>query len=84
MLANGPYFLLELCDPIPRGLDEELFQHRLAGRQPILTHVEREQTFQRSPEMLHRLVSQGALCQINAESLLGRPAALPRRAHASS
>lgn len=72
VIGRGPYFLLELCDPLPRGLDQALFQLRLQGHHPILAHVERERTFQTQPEVLHRLVAQGALCQVTAMSVAGR------------
>ena len=72
LLAAGPYFLLELSDPPPPRFEHELFEMRLRGYHPILAHVERERTFQQSPELLHRLVSQGALCQVTAMSVTGR------------
>jgi len=70
-LGGSRFVLLELPDPPPLALEEELFRFRLAGFLPILAHVERYRFVQASQDLILRLVAQGALCQVTAMSLTG-------------
>jgi len=69
LVAGGPYMLLELYDPLPPAIEQELFHYRLRGLQVVLAHVERVRAFRGNPDLLARLVSQGACAQITAQSL---------------
>lgn len=53
-------------------IEQLLYQLRLKGLRITLGHPERSPEFQRDPESLRRLVDQGILLQVNAESLLGQ------------
>ncbi|MGI4853855.1 MAG: tyrosine-protein phosphatase [Janthinobacterium lividum] len=66
------YLLVELPDfNIPTRLDEVLYNLRVAGLTPILTHPERNGTLQRSPERLTDWIKSGLLVQVTAGSVLG-------------
>lgn len=66
------YLLVELPDfNIPTRLDEVLYNLRVAGLTPILTHPERNGTLQRSPERLDNWIKDGLLVQVTAGSVLG-------------
>jgi protein-tyrosine phosphatase len=79
-LINGTnYFLLELpSTTIPVGLRQFVFDLRLMGVCPIVTHPERNSAIQEHEERLQELISGGALVQITAMSLTGEfgPAAM--------
>jgi len=70
---NGKgYLMLELPDyGIPRGLDEVMYDLRLAGLTPVLTHPERNATLQRSTDLLKNWLRSGLLLQITANSVTG-------------
>lgn len=68
----GKYLLLELPSlSIPSGVREEIFQLRIHGITPIITHPERNQVIIRDPLVLEEMVSMGALAQLTAMSLTG-------------
>lgn len=52
-------------------IEQLLYQLRLHGLRITLGHPERSPEFQRDPEPLRRLVDQGVLLQVNADSMLG-------------
>jgi len=52
-------------------IEQLLYQLRVHGLRITLGHPERSPDFQRDPEQLRRLVDQGVLLQVNADSLLG-------------
>jgi protein-tyrosine phosphatase len=52
-------------------IEQLLYQLRLHGLRVTLGHPERSLEFQRDPEQLRRVVDQGVLLQVNADSLLG-------------
>ena len=77
-LNNTEYLLIELPDHgIPATLDNTLYELRLAGMTPILTHPERNLTLQRNQQMLAGWLRNGLLVQITANSVtggMGKPA----------
>ena len=54
-------------------LDALLYELRARGLRITLAHPERNPEFQRQPDRLSRLVDQGVLVQVNADTLLGDP-----------
>ena len=70
---NGfEYLLIELPDfSISPNLQETLYELRLQGLTPILTHPERNPTLQRDPDRLLPWLRDGLLCQVTAGSVLG-------------
>lgn len=72
-INGGPYLLIELSDiAIPARIDELLYQMRVAGLIPILTHPERNSTLQRSRERLREWMKADLLVQVTANSLTGQ------------
>lgn len=72
-INNGPYLLIELSDTgIPARIDEVLYQMRVAGLIPILTHPERNSTLQRSRGRLRDWMRADMLVQVTANSLTGQ------------
>jgi protein-tyrosine phosphatase len=72
-IDNGrKYLLLELpSQSVPPGVKEEVFQLRIHGITPIITHPERNPSLSRDRELLRELVEMGALAQVTAMSLTG-------------
>ena len=69
---NGSrYFLLELPDLLPPHLDEFVFDAKLKGYVPIVTHPERNYTLLASPRRSELLREAGALLQVTAMSITG-------------
>ncbi len=70
---GGSYLLLELpTRHLPAGVEDLIYQLRLASVTPIIAHPERILPFQEDPERFARLVELGALGQLTAGSLLGQ------------
>jgi protein-tyrosine phosphatase len=72
-LGGGPYLLVEA--PLsPTAGDFEVFLNERSGpdRRYVLAHPERSPTLQRDPERLKRLVLDGTVVSITANSLSGR------------
>jgi len=71
---NGhEYLLIELPDHgISPNLGNTLYDLRLAGMVPILTHPERNPTLQRNPALLEDWLRNGLLVQITTSSVLGQ------------
>jgi protein-tyrosine phosphatase len=66
------YLLIELPDiGIPNTMDTILYNMRVDGITPILTHPERNATLQRTPEKLTEWVANGLLLQVTAGSATG-------------
>ena len=66
------YLLIELPDfNIPTRTEEVLYNLRVAGLTPILTHPERNQTLQRTPKRLQEWITSGLLVQVTAGSVVG-------------
>lgn len=69
-LANSQYLLIELpFTEVPFYMEELVFQLKLKGLTPILAHPERTSAIQEQFERLERLVAQGCLIQVNAQSI---------------
>ncbi len=68
---TGRHVLIELpLGEIPAGTDRLVYDLRLEGITPIIAHPERSLTRPRQLQEIDGLVSQGALMQVNAGSLL--------------
>ncbi|MES2392355.1 MAG: CpsB/CapC family capsule biosynthesis tyrosine phosphatase, partial [Acidobacteriota bacterium] len=66
------YLLIELHDyAVSPNLGETLYELRVAGMTPILTHPERNPMLQRDPERLIDWMRNGLLTQVTAGSVLG-------------
>lgn len=78
---NGmPYLLVEFGEFfIPEQIDRVFYEIECAGLTPILTHPERNPIFQRKPDLLHRWVTRGCLCQVTAQSYTGGFGSAPKR-----
>ncbi len=64
--------MIELPDVgIPNRIDEVLYQMRIDGLTPILTHPERNATIQRSRSRLREWMQNGLLLQVTAGSVTG-------------
>ena len=72
--VNGrDYLLIELPDfSISPNLQETLYELRLGGLIPILTHPERNPTLQRDLDRIIPWLRDGLLCQVTASSVLGQ------------
>jgi protein-tyrosine phosphatase len=67
------YLLIELPDiGLPARVQEILYNMRLDGQTPILTHPERNATLQRTPEKLRPWLQSDLLLQVTAGSVTGR------------
>ena len=71
-INNSRYFLLELPDLIPPHLDDFLFETRLKGFVPVITHPERNYSLLSSPEKIEAIRDAGALFQLTAMSVTGK------------
>lgn len=70
--GNGRYLLVEFPPQIiPPGANDVLFQLRLKGMTPIITHPERNLAIQHRLEILQDLVASGCLVQVTAMSITG-------------
>jgi len=69
---NGRYLLIEFpFQTIPEHAKEAVFQLRLAGLTPVITHPERQAVFQYAPERLKEWVDMGCLVQVTGMSITG-------------
>ncbi len=79
-INNGPYLLIELSDTgIPQRLDELIYELRVAGMVPILTHPERNLILQRSRFRLREWMKSDMLVQVTANSVTGEFGKLAER-----
>jgi protein-tyrosine phosphatase len=71
-LNGSRYLLLELWNSawIPET-ERVVFELRALGIVPIIAHPERYRSIQQQPDLLLKLLEQGALAQLTAASLLG-------------
>lgn len=71
-LNDSKYLLLELpSDHMPQYTENLIFDIQRAGLTPIIAHPERNRDIYADPNLLHGLVSRGALAQLTAGSLTG-------------
>lgn len=72
-VANSKYILLELPhNHVPNYLISLLFEFTIRGLVPVIAHPERNKEIGERPELLEEWISQGALCQLTAHSLIGQ------------
>lgn len=73
-LGGGPWLLLECpLSPVAAGVEAGINALKSRGHEKILlAHPERVPAFQRDPEMLRRLVFNGALTSMTAGAFAGR------------
>ena len=66
------YILLEFPpQTIPSGIKDEIFNLKVHGMTPIITHPERHPLLHHNMDILYELVRMGALCQMTAMSISG-------------
>jgi len=70
-INNSRYFLLELPDLIPPRIEDFIFEAKIKGYVPIITHPERNYSLLSSPEKTGTLRESGALFQLTAMSITG-------------
>lgn len=70
-INNSSYFLLELPDLIPPHVNDFLFEARVRGFVPVITHPERNHSLISFPEKIKALKDAGALIQLTAMSVTG-------------
>lgn len=70
-INNSRYFLLELPDLIPPHLDDFIFEAKIKGYVPIITHPERNFSLLSAFEKADLLKESGALFQLTAMSITG-------------
>ncbi|MEE8423956.1 MAG: CpsB/CapC family capsule biosynthesis tyrosine phosphatase [Thermodesulfobacteriota bacterium] len=71
-INNKNYILLELPhELLPPNLENLIFNMKVMGITPIITHVERTLWIKRKFEELKKLIQKGALLQITAMSITG-------------
>ena len=79
--GQGKYLLLELPPgPLPRVMEQVVFQLQLLGITPIIAHPERCWEWWEDPASLAAIIERGALAQVTAESLVGGAGPELRRA----
>ncbi|AKQ75121.1 CpsB/CapC family capsule biosynthesis tyrosine phosphatase [Bacillus licheniformis] len=72
-LAGTKYLLIELpYHHVPRYAEKVLFDLQLNGYIPIIAHPERNLELMENPDLLYRLVKNGACAQLTCSSLAGR------------
>lgn len=72
-INGGRYLLVELAETsIPAKLSEILFQMRVAGIIPIITHPERNPLLLSQAARLYEWICEGCLIQVTGASLAGR------------
>lgn len=72
-LNQKNYLLVEFADfAIPPSSDEALYNLKLQGLHPIITHPERNGLIRHQPEKLWKWMRQGCYLQVTAQSLTGR------------
>ncbi len=66
------YILLEFPpQTIPSGIKDEVFNLKVHGITPIITHPERHPLLHHNMDILYELVRMGAMCQMTAMSISG-------------
>jgi len=71
-INNSRYFLLELPDLIPPHLDDFLFETKLKGYVPVITHPERNYGLLSAYEKIDLIRDAGMLFQLTAMSVTGK------------
>lgn len=69
---GGKYLLIEFPhDTVPEWAKDELFELKISGITPIITHPERNLELQRKPNMVYDFIMMGCLVQVTASSITG-------------
>ncbi|MFP4088070.1 MAG: tyrosine-protein phosphatase, partial [Desulfobacteraceae bacterium] len=69
---QGKYILIELpSHSVPGRVEDELFELKINGITPIITHPERNPMIQKDPDLLYQWIQKGALAQVTAMSVIG-------------
>ncbi len=72
-INGNSYILVELPFTLyPDYAEEVLFKLQLQGYTPVIAHPERQDSIQRDPGIMERLVERNILGQVTATSLVGR------------
>lgn len=72
-LNDSDYVLLELQPGMnERSIVNAVYEMVRCGFTPILAHVERYEVFRKKKELTDRVIDNGALIQLNAESVMGQ------------
>lgn len=70
--GDKKYLLLELpFHTVPSQLGDEIFNLKVRGITPIITHPERNLVIQKNSSVLSKAIGLGALCQVTASSITG-------------
>ncbi|WP_071392648.1 tyrosine-protein phosphatase [Bacillus tuaregi] len=71
-LAESSYLFIEFPSAhVPRYAERMLFDLQTEGLTPIIVHPERNQEIIENPDLLYKLVNNGALSQVTAGSVCG-------------
>lgn len=71
--CTDKYIFIEFpANHVPRYAEKMLYELRVKGITPIIVHPERNTEIIERPEVLYKLVNQGALAQITAGSVTGK------------
>jgi len=80
---NMKYILLELPSyTVPPRVKDLIFDLKMNGITPVITHPERNLMIQQNAGIVYDLVIMGALCQITAMSITGDFGEIPRKSAA--
>ena len=71
--VTSNYIFVELPnDHVPHHFPQLQFDLQISGYVPIIVHPERNEEIMANPEILYRFVSNGALTQVTAASVVGK------------
>lgn len=71
-LNHTQYIFIELpAGHVPRYTEKLLYDLQLEGKVPVIVHPERNQEITERPDILYKLVKNGALSQLTASSING-------------
>jgi len=83
-INNGmKYILLELPSyTVPLRVKDLIFELKINGITPVITHPERNLMIQQNADIAYDLVIMGALCQVTAMSITGEFGEIPQKSAA--
>lgn len=71
-LADSSYVLAEFpSSHVPKYTEQLFFDLQMKGLTPVIAHPERNQQIIEQPDLLYKLVNNGALSQVTAASVIG-------------
>lgn len=72
-LNDTNYIFIELpAGHVPRYTEKMIYELQLEGKIPVIVHPERNQEITERPDILYKLVKNGALSQVTASSISGK------------